>query len=216
MEAIVVTVENMTGQTIDLELPVEVPVSLLAPLVVRASFWEANYPLDSDLEFSFQLKNEGIVARASDTLSSVGIVTGDVIQLKTTRSSAPVNAPPVRETSVIANADATVLASLIGENGVIYQIASTRPQPIVGREDPAKGVAVDFDLTGLDVNIHSSRRHAQIICNPDQFFVRDLRSANGTFVNGERLAAGERRQIFDGDQLQFGSKNAIQWLFHIG
>lgn len=38
----------------------------------------------------------------------------------------------------------------------------------------------------------------------EQWTVSDERSANGTFLNGVRLGAGEKRPVSDGDNLRFG------------
>jgi pSer/pThr/pTyr-binding forkhead associated (FHA) protein len=47
----------------------------------------------------------------------------------------------------------------------------------------------------------ASRRHAEIVGTPDGFVLRDLRSTNGTFVNGERV---EERALRPGDRIQIG------------
>jgi len=44
-----------------------------------------------------------------------------------------------------------------------------------------------------------SRRHAQVLRAEGVYFIEDLGSANGTFVNGERVAGS--RQLQDGDEL---------------
>ena len=49
-----------------------------------------------------------------------------------------------------------------------------------------------------------SRRHAVIIHRENKFFVKDLRSSNGTFVNGTKLEARREKEIFNNDVLQFG------------
>jgi pSer/pThr/pTyr-binding forkhead associated (FHA) protein len=46
-----------------------------------------------------------------------------------------------------------------------------------------------------------SRRHAQITMNGADIWVEDLGSANGTFVNGTRIAA--KTQIKVGDRVLF-------------
>jgi two-component system, cell cycle response regulator len=47
-----------------------------------------------------------------------------------------------------------------------------------------------------------SRQHAQLVCDRDgNWWVQDLGSTNGTFINEERV---ERRTLSDGDQLRFG------------
>jgi pSer/pThr/pTyr-binding forkhead associated (FHA) protein len=47
----------------------------------------------------------------------------------------------------------------------------------------------------------ASRRHAEIVGAKGGFLLRDLRSTNGTFLNGERV---EERQLRPGDRIQIG------------
>jgi hypothetical protein len=48
----------------------------------------------------------------------------------------------------------------------------------------------------------ASSRHAEILVVGDKATLRDLDSTNGTFVNGQRIAA--ERALFDGDLISFG------------
>lgn len=56
-----------------------------------------------------------------------------------------------------------------------------------------------------------SRRHARIRRRGANYFVEDLHSRNGTFVGGERLAAGAWHLLRDGDALALAS---AQLVFH--
>jgi len=47
-----------------------------------------------------------------------------------------------------------------------------------------------------------SSSHAEIFAEDDRFFVRDLGSTNGTFINGEKI---EKSLLHEGDELRFGS-----------
>ena len=50
-----------------------------------------------------------------------------------------------------------------------------------------------------------SRQHAEILRESFGYAVRDIRSSNGTFVNGQLLGAEESRPLRDGDTLRLGS-----------
>lgn len=50
-----------------------------------------------------------------------------------------------------------------------------------------------------------SRIHARIERNGEEIYVTDLNSTNGTFVNGERLRANERRRLQPLDEVAFAS-----------
>lgn len=52
---------------------------------------------------------------------------------------------------------------------------------------------------------HISRIHARIEKNGDDVYVMDLNSTNGTFINGERLQANERRRLQPSDEIAFAS-----------
>lgn len=65
---------------------------------------------------------------------------------------------------------------------------------LIGRED-------------ADINIHDekvSRKHAELsLLGPGAYFVRDLASTNGTFLNGKRVTE-ERRPISNDDRIRVG------------
>lgn len=50
-----------------------------------------------------------------------------------------------------------------------------------------------------------SRIHAKLEKEGEEYFVTDLNSTNGTFVNGERLSPNEKRKILPGDKLCFAT-----------
>lgn len=54
-----------------------------------------------------------------------------------------------------------------------------------------------------------SRFHAKLEKEEEQFFLTDLNSTNGTFLNGKRLLPSERAELFLGDQVAFAQINYI-------
>ncbi len=57
-----------------------------------------------------------------------------------------------------------------------------------------------------------SRRHARIRSDSSGFWISDLRSRNGTFVNGERLGI-EPRRLRHLDRIELTENTASHWVF---
>lgn len=77
---------------------------------------------------------------------------------------------------------------------------------LVGRKDNAKGIFPDIDLAldgGYDAGV--SRRHAVLAFQNNICVVQDLDSANGTFINGQRIPPHVPTPIRHGDELKFGT-----------
>lgn len=73
----------------------------------------------------------------------------------------------------------------------------------IGRVPPApESIARRLELEYPNV----SRMHAEIYRNEKGVFVRDLRSLNGTYVNGERLDPYRPRQLSSGAVIRFASR----------
>ncbi len=84
------------------------------------------------------------------------------------------------------------LAAMSGPlEGTVF--ALVEPSLTVGRADESM-ICLDDDQV--------SRHHALLIAEGDEYRVRDLNSANGTFVNGQRVTEA---RLTPGDQLQIGA-----------
>ena len=76
----------------------------------------------------------------------------------------------------------------------------------VGRLDRSAGVFPHIDLEGDGGHSAGvSRRHLRILRQPDGYFVEDLGSINGTFLNRRRLSPGAPAELKDGDELRLGN-----------
>ena len=70
------------------------------------------------------------------------------------------------------------------------RIAVSTPRIVLGRH-PACDIVLDISSV--------SRQHAALTIEGEDVYVEDLRSRNGTTVNGQRLAA--RHRLSDGDEI---------------
>jgi hypothetical protein len=65
-----------------------------------------------------------------------------------------------------------------------------RPDVVVGRDDECDIVIPERQI---------SRRHIRLTVEEGKYFIEDLESRNGTWVNGQRLEG--RQELFDGDEI---------------
>ena len=95
-------------------------------------------------------------------------------------------------------------------SGTTFSLAADESH--VGRVDRSTGFTPQVDLTKLDTDRTIGRRHAKILKRGDAYFVQDANSRNGTFVNGQRIAAGADIELRDGDEVRFGLvKTTFEW-----
>ncbi len=78
-------------------------------------------------------------------------------------------------------------------DGTVYNFESF---PVSIGRNPDNDIAIPYESA-------ASRRHAQIFKEEDSFYVVDLTSSNGTFVNDARVS--ERRDLFNNDLITIGS-----------
>ena len=64
------------------------------------------------------------------------------------------------------------------------------------------GRSLDNDIRIEDRTV--SRKHAKIVMREGRCFITDLRSRNGTFLNGQKLVAQQPRVLRDGDDIRLG------------
>jgi pSer/pThr/pTyr-binding forkhead associated (FHA) protein len=76
---------------------------------------------------------------------------------------------------------------------------------VIGRLAPTEKVQPDIDLRPFDADQKGvSRRHIKIIYKEAQFWVIDLASLNGTWLNDRPLKPVANYPLHDGDRLRLG------------
>lgn len=113
--------------------------------------------------------------------------------------------PPHPNVGASSCSKESVLALIVLSTGQRLTI-DLRNEILIGREDRAKTVRPDIDLSlygGKDAGV--SRRHALLSMNSETYMVEDIGSANGTFLNGQRVPPHQPISISNGDELSFGT-----------
>jgi hypothetical protein len=105
------------------------------------------------------------------------------------------------------SAEKAAHATLVIERGGTpgTEFALTSDESTIGRWDADNGIFPDVDLDAHDEDAKVSRRHARISRNNGSYFIEDLGSTNGTYVNrGRRLLPGNIQILKDGDEVIVG------------
>lgn len=114
----------------------------------------------------------------------------------------PPAAAPARATS--SSAERRLRATVLN-NGRSINVPLAVPV-LIGRQDSTRGFFPDLDLSndgGHDSGV--SRRHARISIADATAYVEDLDSANGTFINDQRLTARTPYRLQPSDELRLGT-----------
>jgi diguanylate cyclase (GGDEF)-like protein len=97
--------------------------------------------------------------------------------------------------------DKAYLIVLAGSNvGEMYRLEE--PETVLGR---GSNSTIRLNDDGI------SRRHARLLQVAGEVLIEDLKSANGTLVNGETIT---QRTLQDGDKIRLGSTTILKFTYH--
>ncbi len=82
-------------------------------------------------------------------------------------------------------------------NGIIDNVAITKENFIIGRLPNYADYLIENSAIG--------RTHAEIFRREDKYFIKDLNSKNGTFINEARIDSNKEYHINNGDILKFAN-----------
>lgn len=96
-------------------------------------------------------------------------------------------------------------------SSVFYDLPLASSPIMIGKR--RDGFVPDLDFRDLPESEFISRKHAQISFSPQQFYLEDLGSKNGTALNGVPLPAHQPQPLAFGDSLCFGGADAFNFVF---
>lgn len=191
MSYAVITLEYNSNSHIDLALPLNIPCHVLADAVAEA------LKMEEGKNYSLAVRGEGGITPipSESTLGEAEVLDGFILQILTGNQS-----PPIKEPSK----DSAYLES---ESGHTFKLTSD--SILVGRKDLKRNIFVDIDLTDFDHKRVTSRPHARLERQNGNWKITDQKSANYTWVNGQKLIAGESYPLHDGDEILFGKNGVV-------
>lgn len=87
-------------------------------------------------------------------------------------------------------------------NGIIEKVSITKSNFIIGRLENYVDYLIENNVIG--------KVHAEILVKEKQYFIKDLSSKNGTFINGIKLRSNMEYKIDNGDNVKFAN---IEYMF---
>ncbi|WP_404787258.1 FHA domain-containing protein [Altericista sp. CCNU0014] len=133
----------------------------------------------------------------ADLDSSPDMVTGDILDLDNEESATTFYRHGVK--------------LLHRPSSVFYDLPLVSSPISIGKR--SDGFVPDLDLRDLPESEFISRSHAQISFSPQEFYIEDLGSKNGTALNGVPLPARQPQSLAFGDALCFGGVDAFNFVF---
>lgn len=80
---------------------------------------------------------------------------------------------------------------------------------------PNDQIPPDIDVSGFPNSEIVSRIHADIRLEGDTYYLEDVGSANGTYINHTPLPRGNRHRLRPGDRISLGKGDMMTFLFQI-
>lgn len=80
---------------------------------------------------------------------------------------------------------------------------------------PNERIPPDLDVSGFPNSDVVSRIHADIRVEGDAYYLEDVGSANGTYVNHTPLSSGNRHRLRPGDRISLGKGDLVTFIFQL-
>jgi hypothetical protein len=80
---------------------------------------------------------------------------------------------------------------------------------------PNDRIPPDIDVSGFPSSEIVSRIHADIRVEGDAYYVEDVGSSNGTYINNIPLPMGNRHRLRSGDRIALGKGDRVTFLFQL-
>jgi ribosomal protein L40E len=163
-----------------------------------------------------------------DPLAALGVSASEPVVSPPPPTPAP-PAPPPPPTPPIPEAKPVVSNSVSMGSATQLQTQSAKllhlqtnttidlPQNLslihVGKQNTQ--IPPDIDVSGFPNSEIVSRVHADIRIEGDTYYLEDMGSSNGTYINHTPLLAGDRHRLRSGDRIALGKGDKMTFIFQL-
>ncbi len=132
----------------------------------------------------------------------------------------PAAAPePVAASAPEASASSST--QLQGSQAILFHVQTKTPielpdnLSVVHLGKPGGAVPPDIDVSGFPNSEIVSRVHADVRVEAGIYYLEDMGSSNGTYVNHIPLPPGNRHRLRAGDRIALGKEDKVTFIFQI-
>lgn len=122
----------------------------------------------------------------------------------------PVKSPPSIPSTQLQQAYARLLNL---QTSTVIEIPPGLSVIHIGK--PNDRIPPDIDVAGFPNAEVVSRIHADIRVEGDAYYIEDVGSSNGTYINNAPLPMGNRHRLRAGDRISLGKGDRVSFLFQI-
>jgi len=140
---------------------------------------------------------------------AVLVTTPDLLPVSPSFSPAPMSSSSSSQTQL-----QTQSAQLLHvQTNTTVELPSTLAVIHIGK--PNDRIPPDVDVSGYPHSEIVSRIHADIRVEGDIYYIEDVGSSNGTYINNAPLPSGNRHRLRPGDRIALGKGDKVTFLFQI-
>ncbi|MGL5083585.1 MAG: FHA domain-containing protein [Microcoleaceae cyanobacterium] len=87
--------------------------------------------------------------------------------------------------------------------------------PVIHVGKPNQMIPPDIDVSSFPNSEIVSRTHADIRTEGDTYYIEDIGSSNGTYINNIPLQKGNRHRLRPGDRISLGKGDLVSFIFQL-
>lgn len=120
--------------------------------------------------------------------------------------------PPVE----IEEVKPTITSAFLHHVQTEQNLELSKESKVIHLGRPNEEIAPDIDVSAFPNSDIVSRIHADIRLEDDgYYYLEDMGSANGTYINGQRLLQGNRHRLTTGDRFSLGKEDKVTFVFSV-
>jgi hypothetical protein len=134
----------------------------------------------------------------------------------TVGSPAPAGPPTVTPPMPVAGTQLQLSSARLLHLQTNVEIELPPGLPVIHIGKPNDRIPPDVDVSGFPNSDIVSRIHADLRIEGDAYYIEDVGSSNGTYINNVPLSMGNRHRLRSGDRVALGKGDKVTFLFQQG